>query len=181
MKVICLCGGYGTRLGDLTKKTPKPMITIGGRTIIQHIVDRLHKHGLTQIIIKTHYLPEQIMEGIGDKALYYYEPVLFNYTESLKNLRDWLEGEEFMVINGDTISEIDFTDMMNVHETGYTTVFMDDNRAAGVWIYPSDYFEYGDMTIEPYRPGVAWYDCGRPDRLEAARRHYENGENIPCP
>lgn len=182
MKVVILAGGYGTRLGKLTKHTPKPLMKIGEKTILQHIVDRLYKHGLTEIIIKTHYLPEQIMEGIGDKALYYYEPVLFDAQESLKNLSNWLAGEDFMVINGDTISEVDFTRMLNTHLPRTITAFMDADRCAGVWIYPEEYFEAEEpWPIIPYRPHVAWFDCGTPERLQAAKEHFEQGVKNVCP
>jgi len=181
MKVIILAGGLGTRLGNLTKNTPKPMIRIGRKSVLQHIVDRLHKHELKQIIVKVHYLPNKIMEGIGDKVLYYYEPVLFNWSETIKNLTPWLEDDDFMVINGDTISEVDFTKMIALHRPGTITELRDDNRAMGTWIYSKEYFKNPNLPIYPYRPNVAWFDIGKPDRLEAARKHFVKGEKQLCP
>lgn len=178
MKAVILAGGFGTRLGKLTKKVPKPLVKIGEKSVLAHIVDRLRQQGITQIIIKVHYLPEQIVKEIGDRALFYYEPVLFNWKETVKNLQGWLEGEEFLVINGDTINELDYNDMIAHHKDGTITAFNDDYRAGGTWIYPKDYYQQDDFLLNPYRPGVAWFDIGTPDRLEAARDHFLNGRKI---
>ncbi|SRR5258706_5596983 len=173
MKVLILAGGLGTRLGKLTKKVPKPMIKIGNKSVLQHIIDRLNKHGFNQIIVKVHYLPDKIMQEIGDKVFYYYEPVLFSHFETLANLKDWLEEEDWMVINGDTISEVNFTEMLAFHKPGTITILQDEYRCAGVWIYSKEWFGNRELPIRPYRPKFVWWDIGLPERLEAARKHFE--------
>ncbi len=183
MKVIILAAGLGTRLGELTKKTPKPLIKIGDKTVLTHIVDRLQKHNLKEIIVKMHYFPEQIVQELGDKVMYYYEPVLHDWKETVGNLRYWIQDGEFMVINGDTMSEIDYTDMIDFHHKGDNkiTAFMDDWRCAGTWIYGPEYFREKNIQVRPYRPSVSWYDIGTPERLDSARKHFELGEKNVCP
>lgn len=178
MKVLILAGGLGTRLKRITKKTPKPMIMIGNKPVLQHIVDRLHNHGLKQVIVKVHYKPEQILTGMNDKTLFYYEAVLFSHQETLVNMRDWLGEDDFMVINGDTISEVNFTEMIAFHKPGTITMFADEYRCAGVWIYPKEWFDNKDVSVRYYRPKISWFDIGTPDRLEAARDHFLNGRRI---
>ena len=51
MKVVILAGGYGTRLGTLTKLKPKPMVDVCGKPIIEHIMQIYLKHGLSNFII----------------------------------------------------------------------------------------------------------------------------------
>lgn len=175
MKIVCLAAGYGSRLKEITKDCPKPMIEIQGKPIIEHIIDKLYSHGLTEIIVKVHYLPGKIMDCIGDRAIYHYEPILFEASETLPHLKKWLGGDEFMVINCDTLSNVNYTDMMKLHKKGTITALMDSWRCAGVWIYDRDYFENKDLPIIPYRPsGLIWHDIGSPGRLEDARKHYES-------
>lgn len=179
MIAVILAGGWGTRLGDMTKNTPKPLIQIGEKSVLEHIIDRLNNQGITQIIVKVHYLPEQIIKKIGDKALFYYEPVLFDWKETVKKLKEWLENEDFLLINGDTINELNYNEMQCYHKPGTITALMDDWRSAGTWIYPKEYFHTIDLPIRPYRPpNLNWFDIGQPERLEAAREHFLNGRKI---
>ena len=174
LKALILCGGFGTRLQPLTKNTPKPLMTIGKKTVIEHIVDRLYLYGITEIIIKVHYLPDKIIEKLGDRVLYYYEPALFSHTETLIRLKKWLQDDEFMVINGDTLSEIDYSDMIKNHKNGTITHFMDSEyRGGGTWIYSSDWFDNKMIPIDPYRPNKIFYDIGTIEKLDAARKHFE--------
>lgn len=177
MKVILLAGGFGSRLMPLTKNTPKPLMKIGEKTVIEHIVDRLYLYGFHEIIVKVHYLPDKIIQVLGDRVMYYYEPVLFTASETLFHLKHWLENEDFMVCNGDTLSEIDYTDIVEKHKKGTISVFQDNNwRCGGVWIYPGDYFENKQIPVIPYIPNKPFFDIGTVERLEAARKYFEIGE-----
>src|SRR5258708_10393637 len=131
MRCLLLAGGLGTRLGDLTRDTPKPLLKIGNRSVIEILIDRLNKHGIHEIIITTHYHPEKIMEVMGDKAIYYFEPILFSAQQTIKNLESWLNKEDFFVINSDTLNEIDYTEMRQVHKPGSITAYMDSEYRGG--------------------------------------------------
>lgn len=56
-----LVGGLGTRLGDLTRSTPKPLIEVGGRPFIDYLIDEAARHGFTEILLLAGYLGEQFM------------------------------------------------------------------------------------------------------------------------
>lgn len=157
------------------------MIEIGNKSVLEHIVDRLIQQGIDQIIVKVHYLPEKIIKTMGDRVVYYYEPVLFNWDETLKNLKNWLQDDDFLLINGDTISEVDYREMIVKHQSGTITALMDEWRAMGTWIYPKEYFTKSNLSIHAYRPKVSWFDVGTPARLEAARKHFVDGEKQICP
>lgn len=179
IKALILAGGYGTRLGELTKNQPKPTIVINGKTVIEQIIERLHLHKITQIIVNLHYLPVVMTEKITNKALFYYEPRLLGHDGTISALRDWLEDNYFLVINGDTISNIDFSDMIAFHKNGTVTVLMDNWRCAGVWLYDTDYFINKDLSIIPYRPvNLIWHDIGTPERLQKAKEYYEKSGNL---
>lgn len=169
-----MAGGYGSRLGDLTKNQPKPTIVVGNKTVIEQIIERLHIHGITQIITNIHYLPTIISEKLNGNALYFYEPILLGHEGTLDALRSWLEDDDFLVINGDTISSVNYTDMLEKHKPNTITVLYDNWRAAGTWIYPKEYFKNKDIPIIPYRPlGLKWFDIGDPERLKKAQDYFE--------
>lgn len=174
MIAICLSAGYGTRLGKRVKDVPKPMLEIQGKPILQHIIDHLSLHGIDELIINLHYLPDAIINEIQSKALYYYEPKLLGHKGTVFALRKWLEGKPFLVINGDTLTNLNYTEMIKSHKKGSITVAMDEYRSIGSWIYPEDYFDNPEMSITPFRQAnLEWTDIGVPERLEEAKLKYE--------
>ena len=62
MKVVILAGGFGTRLSELTDEIPKPMVKIGGRPILMHIMERYASYGFTDFIIAMGYKSEVIRD-----------------------------------------------------------------------------------------------------------------------
>ncbi len=175
MRALILSAGYGSRLGELTKDKPKPLIEVNGKSVIEGIIDRLHIHGITEIIVNLHYLPTAITERINSNALYYYEPRLLGHDGTINALKEWLKGDDFFVINGDTISNVDYTEMRRYYKYNTITALMDQWRCAGTWIYPKEYFDNKNLSAIPYRPrGLEWHDIGTPERLEEAKKYYEN-------
>ena len=174
MKALILAAGRGSRLGELTKDRPKPTIEIAGKTILQHIIDNVYQHNIYDIIINCHYLPLIITEKVGSKALYFYEEVLLGHEGTISALSNWLKGEDFFLINGDTISNVNLTEMRNRHREKSISVLMDAWRCAGTWLYSKEYFDDSNLPIFPYRPSsLVWHDTGTPERLEEAKKYYE--------
>ena len=174
MKVILLCAGYGTRLGQLTKNRPKPLIEIAGKPILTHIIDRLNQHGLYDIIINVHYLPEMIPNKQESRALYFYEPRLLGHKGTIYALKDWIKDDFFFVLNGDTLSNVNYSEMINLKQSDKILALMDEHRAAGTWLYPPSFLTDSELSIKPYRPNdLSWFDTGTPDRLEEAKKYYE--------
>ena len=173
MKCLILAAGYGSRLGELTKNKPKPLIEVDGKSVIEGIIDRLHVDGISEIMVNLHYLPTVITERILSNALYYYEPRLLGHEGTIHALKDWLKDDDFFVINGDTISNVNYTQMKEIHKGGTITVLMDQWRCAGTWLYSEEYFENKDLPVIPYRPlGLEWHDIGDPKRLREAEEFY---------
>lgn len=173
MKAIILAGGYGTRLGTLTKALPKPLIKIGGKPILEHIIDRLNLHGIHEIIINTHYLPVAINEYMETRALYYHVNRLLGHKGTIYALKEWVKDDYFFVINGDTLSNVNYTEMINLKREDMIVALMEENRAAGTWLYPPLYLQK-ELPIRPYRPNdLVWHDIGDPDRLKKAQEYYE--------
>ncbi|MBD3307920.1 NTP transferase domain-containing protein [candidate division KSB3 bacterium] len=124
MKAIVLSAGYGTRLGDLTRETPKPMLRLHGRPLLEYIICHLARHGFDQIAINLHFLPEIIPAYFGNgsqfgvELVYSYEPELLGTAGGVKNVEGFLnDGKPFLIHYGDVITDQDFTAMLNFHQT----------------------------------------------------------------
>ena len=66
VSAVLMAGGLGSRLRPLTNNTPKPMLTVGDKPIIEHNIDRLIEYGIDEIYISVNYLKEQIIDYFGD-------------------------------------------------------------------------------------------------------------------
>jgi len=171
MKAVILSAGLGTRLGTLTVDTPKPMIEVGGKPVIQHLVEKLWKHGVYQIIVNMHYLPLKMMEVEG--ALLFYEKELLGEEGTIMSLRDWLDEEPFFVVNGDTLSEVNLSEMVTLLHTKRCPIrYIYNGTFGGIALYPENWFKHMDRPPHLYRPNVGFIDMGTPEGLEKARQKY---------
>jgi len=133
VKAIILSAGKGTRLKPITENVPKVIIEVKGKPCLQHNIEALKNHGITDIAINTHYLPEKIKELFGDgsnlgvKLNYSYEPELLGTSGALNNFREFFD-DTFIVIYGDVLHEINLTEMLDFHKknNSFCTLAVDD-------------------------------------------------------
>lgn len=123
MKAVVLCAGFGTRLGGLTRDLPKPMLPVNGRPLLEHILSHLSSHGITQVAVNLHFLPEKIMDHFGDgKKLglslhYSREEQPLGTAGALRKLEVWLQPEpDFLVVYGDVLTDADLTSLSLFHK-----------------------------------------------------------------
>lgn len=122
MRALVLCAGFGTRLGGLTRHTPKPLLPVAGRPLLEHIVRNLARHGFTEIAVNLHFQPEAIRECLGDgsrlgvQVVYSYEPELLGTAGGTKKLAAFLgRGGPFLVHYGDVLTNQDLTALHAFH------------------------------------------------------------------
>ncbi len=122
MKAMVLCAGHGTRLGELTKEIPKPMLPLCGQPIVSHIINNLRIHGFDELIINLHFKPEIIREYLGDgsrfnaKIKFTEELQLLGTAGGVKNAELLLRGDApFLVHYGDILTNQDFSAMLRLH------------------------------------------------------------------
>jgi len=121
MKAIIMAGGEGTRLKPVSGDTPKPLISLCGRPVMEHIVGLLKKHGITDICCTLKYRPEEIMGYFGDgerfgvSMQYRIEGSTLGTAGGVKNCGDFYGDEDFLVISGDAICDFDLTDFIAEH------------------------------------------------------------------
>jgi NDP-sugar pyrophosphorylase family protein len=122
MKAIILCAGYGTRLGDLTKDTPKPMLSVNSKPLLEYIIDNCRIYGYTDIAINLYYKGDVIRSYFGDgtqfgvRIEYFSETELLGTAGSVRAMRSFIDNEEpFLVHYGDIITDQDFNAMLQFH------------------------------------------------------------------
>ncbi len=121
MKVIILAGGKGTRLSEYTQSIPKPMVKIGGKPIIQHIIDYYYKYNFNDFIIAAGYKHSIISQYFKKKKLKKIKIQVVNTGLNsltgtrLKKLRNYLT-KTFMVTYGDGLSDINLNKLIKFHK-----------------------------------------------------------------
>ena len=115
MKAVILAGGEGSRLRPLTLGRPKPMTPLFGKPVLGHILDLLRRHGITDIAVTLRYLPAVVTDYFGDgreagvRLTYFTEDVPLGTAGGVKRCMDFLGEEDFLVISGDAVCDLDLT------------------------------------------------------------------------
>ena len=111
---VLMAGGKGERLRPLTEKTPKPLLEVGGKCIIDHNVDRLISYGVKHINVTINYLGEQIEEHFATprdsiQVRTFREPKFLGTIGSIKFV-DTFYNDTVLVMNSDLFTNIDYED-----------------------------------------------------------------------
>tara|TARA_B100001123_G_C15132557_1_gene955984 strand:+ start:380 stop:1078 length:699 start_codon:yes stop_codon:yes gene_type:complete len=121
MKVIILAGGLGTRLSELTHTIPKPMVKIGNKPILQHIMEIYAQHNYKDFIIALGYKGEIIKEFFQNEKFDWKIKLVDTGEETmtggrLKRLKDFIGKETFMLTYGDGLANINLTKLVDYHK-----------------------------------------------------------------
>jgi mannose-1-phosphate guanylyltransferase/phosphomannomutase len=145
MRAFILAGGEGTRLRPYTYTVPKPMLMLGGKPILQYVIDNLKRGGIKDIVITCGYRHEQISSYFGDgskfgvKISYSIEKEKMNTAGSVLNCGD-RPKETFVVAMGDQLTNIDLAEMVKHHKKS--------GAAATIALYRKKVpLEYGIATV----------------------------------
>ncbi len=120
MKVVILCGGKGTRLKEKTESLPKPLIEIGGRAILWHIMKIYEAHGFTEFVLCLGYKAPMIKEYFagqeGWKITFADTGEETNTGGRIKRVEKYIDGDDFMVTYGDGVSDINIKKLVAFHK-----------------------------------------------------------------
>jgi len=149
VQVVILAGGYGTRLSEETAVKPKPMVEIGGKPLLWHIMKLYTHHGLTDFIVCCGYKSEVIKRYFQDYRLngsditfdlrnetttvhsHEVEPWRVTLVDTgdatmtggrLKRVEQFIDGETFCLAYGDCLSDVDIGELIRVHRAGNALV-----------------------------------------------------------
>ncbi len=122
MKVVILAGGFGTRLSEYTDTIPKPMVPIGGKPIIEHIMEIYAYYGHKEFYIALGYKGDVIKQYFKnfkkDWKINLIDTGSDTFTGGrLKRLQKYLLNEPFMLTYGDGLSNINITELIKFHQT----------------------------------------------------------------
>lgn len=118
--MIIMAGGKGTRLRPHTESCPKPMLPVGGKPMLQHIIERAKLDGFTNFIISVHYLGHVIQDYFGDGSTFRVNIQYIRESEPLGtagalSLLNSIPDLPFIVSNGDVITDIRYGELLGFH------------------------------------------------------------------
>lgn len=119
LQAVIMAGGFGTRLRPLTDHMPKPMLSVGGKPLMERTIQSLQKAGINRINVTTHFMPEKIIQHFGGGQQFGVELNYVSEEQPLGTagaLRLISEVEEpLLVMNGDILTNIDFRSLVRFH------------------------------------------------------------------
>ena len=115
-QAVIVCGGLGSRLGIITKKTPKPLIKVNGKTVIEHIIKNLSRFGISEVLLLCGYKNVLFKKKFHNKSIFgikikcIIEKKLLGTSGALLNAKKYLKSF-FLYCNGDTFFDININDL----------------------------------------------------------------------
>jgi mannose-1-phosphate guanylyltransferase len=125
MKAFLLAAGFGTRLRPLTDTIPKCMVPVHEKPLLEWWLDLLLRHGVSEVLINTHYLPGPVRDFIagynarksGLNAVEFYEPTLLGSGGTIRANRGFVDRDEpFFICYADNLTNMDLTALRAEHE-----------------------------------------------------------------
>lgn len=122
MKAMIFAAGVGSRLKELTRDTPKCLMEVGGKTMLEHVVDRLKAAGVTGVAINVHHHADKVTRFVQERNNFNLEVVISHETTlldtggGLKKVASFFSGEDaFLIHNADIYSTFDLSHLVKSH------------------------------------------------------------------
>ena len=121
MKAVVMAGGEGTRLRPLTSSRPKPLVPILNKPCMQHTIELLKRHGITDIVVTLYYLADEIEGYFGDGSelgvnlIYTVEDTPLGTAGSVKKAQEYLKDDTFIIVSGDALTDLDVDKALAFH------------------------------------------------------------------
>ena len=146
MKAMILAAGYGKRLRPLTDHTPKPLVSIGGKPLIVHHLEKIAQTGITEVIINLGHLGAKIPETLGNGdtwglSIQYSEegPDPLETGGGMAKALPLLGSETFLLVNGDVWCDLDFSSIPRSLES--------NDQSLLYLVSQPDWRERGDFSL----------------------------------
>jgi len=121
MKAVVMAGGFGSRIQPLTHSTPKPMLPLLNRPMMEHTMLKLRDLGITDFIVLLYYKPEIIKDyfkdgkDMGMNINYITPDDDYGTAGAVKKAQELIGDENFVIISGDVVTDFDFKKMFDFH------------------------------------------------------------------
>ena len=121
MKALLLAAGFGSRLGELTRATPKPLLKVGPSSLFDFCLRELEEAGVTEVIVNTHHFASQFEEHLKTcnfkiSVELSYEVTLLGTAGTLRKHFDYLSTDDFVVMHADNYFEDSLARFINAHK-----------------------------------------------------------------
>jgi len=120
MQVVVLCGGKGTRLSEYTEKIPKPLIEVGGKPILLHIMEMYSHYGHKEFILCLGYKGNDIKEYFKKfhefNIKFIDTGIDSNKAERIMKVKKYIKDEDFFVTYGDDLSDVNINLLLRFHK-----------------------------------------------------------------
>ena len=180
---------------------PKPALKVGGKPLIRIILDQLEAVGFDNIIIKAYWLSGKLRDAIGeDKNVTFITEMKLTETATfLKKNADRLD-DDFMVVNGDTLTDLDLKDIIDFHinSNKIATIFTKRNavHSGGTYIFKKQILDYipnepwsintdlipdlleKNIPIALYSSDASYFDIATPIKLKQANEAYKKWNKV---
>src|SRR5262245_9701277 len=171
MKAMILAAGLGTRLRPLTNTMPKPLLPVAGTALIVWNLLLLRRHGFRDVIVNLHHLGPMIAQALGNgskyglRIWYSQEPVILGTGGGIKQAEPYFSGEPVVILNGDTLVEIDLDALCAFHQ---------QHQAAATLVLRSDpeATRWGLVEVDNGHRILRITGRGRPDPAVAQQRMF---------
>ena len=146
MRAMILAAGMGKRMQPLNDDLPKPLLTVGDKTLIEHQIERLIAGGVTGVVINHFYLGSMIEEALGDGSQfgidisYSREAIRLETAGGIIKSLPQLKDDSFIVVNADIWTDFDFSTLQAVDGV--------DRLAHLVLVENADHNPHGDFSID---------------------------------
>lgn len=142
-QAVVLVGGEGTRLRPITSRVPKPLAPLLDRPMLSYLLEHLARFGMQRVVFSTGFLAQAIKAAIGDgsafglEVRYVVEDQPLGTAGAIKNAQSELDDGCFLAFNGDVLSEVDLTALVDFHQArgALATIFLtpvEDPRRYGL-------------------------------------------------
>jgi mannose-1-phosphate guanylyltransferase len=135
MKAVLLAAGFGTRLRPLTDTTPKCLVKIGERTLLDIWLDALAEVGVDEVLLNTHHLAAQVRHHVGLRrsgppVRLLHEDALRGSAGTIRAARELIEPDAwFLAVNADNLTDYDLGDLVEAHTISGTSATVTAFRA----------------------------------------------------
>jgi mannose-1-phosphate guanylyltransferase len=167
LKALLLCAGFGTRLFELTKSTPKPMLLVNGRPLLEYTILHLRRFAVKDLVINLHFFPNKITKffedgrRLGVNISYSYEDKPLGTAGALVKAKNkFLNEDSFFVVYGDVITNLDFLRFYSAHKKncGCATIILHKRRNSNSIVDMNSKYRITNFVERPTEAKKEAYD-----------------------
>jgi NDP-sugar pyrophosphorylase family protein len=118
---MVLAAGLGLRMRPLTLLRAKPVLPVLNRPLLHWTLERLARHGVTDVVVNLHHLPDTVRSAVGDgsalgvRVRYSFEETILGRGGGPRLVRDFFGSEPFLLVNGDVVFDMDLSRLVRLH------------------------------------------------------------------